>query len=380
MSARPPLDDMNLPPPPAPAADHDRGISPVASRLSGSRSRWISLAALALGCGVFLMASWDRGDAEDANEEARAREPARQVVPFEPARAEAGPPLLDDGFDPDAPILTDEAYLVQAAGPDTASGEPRGPTPAETRAALLESAQRAPVIAWRRAGQSQTEGNSGAEPGPSSQGGTPTPTRLENLRQHSSIGRSRAGRLGDRNLLITAGSIIPCVLQTAMDTNTPGYVSCLLPDPVYSENGAVILLERGARVLGEYNAGLRQGDRRLFVAWTRAVTPGGVTIDLASPATDPLGRAGFDGQIDNRFWDRFSGALLLSIVDEGTALAKDGSDDGRWTRSASSAPALALEGSRDIAPTLRKDQGSEVSIFVAQDLDFTSVYSLRRRQ
>ena len=97
-----------------------------------------------------------------------------------------------------------------------------------------------------------------------------------------------------------------------MDSTTPGYVTCLVPRDVYSDNGAVVLMEKGTRVLGEYRAGLRQGQRRLFVLWTRAVTPDGVAIALASPAADALGRAGFDGEIDTHFWERFGGALLLS--------------------------------------------------------------------
>ena len=43
----------------------------------------------------------------------------------------------------------------------------------------------------------------------------------------------------------------------------------------------------------------------------------------------------------------------------------------------SDAAAVAMGASLDIAPVLRKDQGHEVSIFVAHDLDFSSVYGLR---
>ena len=203
---------------------------------------------------------------------------------------------------------------------------------------------------------------------------------LDQLRRISPIGQARAGRLPDRSLLITAGSSLPCILQTAMDSATPGYVSCLISRDVYSENGAVVLLERGTRVLGEYRGALEPGRGRLFVLWTRAVTPGGVAIALASPSADALGRSGFDGAIDTRFWDRFGGALLLSIVDDAAYAAAGGGQGLQSTaRVPSDAAAVALQGSIGIPPTLRKAQGSEVSIFVAQDLNFADVYGLRPR-
>jgi len=168
-------------------------------------------------------------------------------------------------------------------------------------------------------------------------------------------------------------------LQTAMDSTTPGYVSCLIPRDVMSDNGAVVLLEKGTKVLGEYRSTLKQGQRRLFVLWTRAVTPAGVAIALASPAADPLGRAGFDGEIDTHFWDRFGGALLLSIVDD-AAYAVAGPNNGSTiTRLPSDAAGIAVQNSINIPPSLRKAQGSEVSIFVAQDFDFSGVYGLRAR-
>jgi type IV secretion system protein VirB10 len=361
----------------------DRGISPIAGRFGGRNSRIVTLAALALGCGAFLFATWDRGD-KGAGRQEPPSDPARQLVPFEPARREDSPPqLTDPEAGPDAPTLTGEpeAPALAAGSSDT----DRGPSPAERRRALAESAQRAPVLAYNRPGQTASAALPSA--GSSSIAAQPAvnatvqPTALETLRRSSPVGEGRAGVLPDRNLLLTAGATVPCVLQTAMDSATPGYVSCILPRDVYSESGAVILMERGTRVLGEYQGGLQQGRNRLFVLWTRAVTPLGVSIALASPASDALGRAGFDGRVNTHFWDRFGGALLLSLVDDGLYAAVGNDEAARNTaRVPSDAAGIALQGSVAIPATLRKAQGSEVSIFVAQDLNFADVYRLRSRR
>lgn len=350
----------------------DRTISPVAGRLGGPRSRWITLAALAAGCSALLFATWDRGERPPSQ---RADESARQFVPFEPARRRAEPPLLSTP-DPSAPSLTGEPQVPAIDGAASASPE-AGPSLDEQRRALAESARRAPVLAYSRSGAAPRSDPAGGRTSAPSQ--PAAPTDLDRLRQVGPIDRVRADRLSDRRFLITAGSSVPCVLQTAMDSATPGFVSCITPQDVWSDDGSVVLLERGTRVLGEYRSGLQRGRGRLFVLWTRAVTPDGVTVALASPAADALGRAGFDGRIETHFWERFGGALLLSIVGGSTSAAIDLGADRTGVRVTSDAASTALENSVGIPPTLGKEQGGEVSIFVARDLDFASVYRLRAR-
>ncbi len=150
---------------------------------------------------------------------------------------------------------------------------------------------------------------------------------------------------------------------------------------MFSDNGRVVLLEKGTKVLGEYRGGMQRGQRRLFVLWTRAVTPQGIAIDLASPASDALGRAGFSGDLDNRFFERFGGALLLSLVDDAVYVAAQGDrrDFSNTTRIPSDAAGIALQNSINLPPILRKNQGEDVGIMVAQDFDFSDVYGVQAR-
>ena len=149
-----------------------------------------------------------------------------------------------------------------------------------------------------------------------------------------------------------------------------------------SDSGQVVLMEKGTQVVGEYRGQVRRGSKRMFVLWSRAKTPTGVIVNLASPATDALGRSGFDGEIDTHFWERFGGALLLSIVADGSQIAgrqlSNSDIEIRSSQTAgSNAAAIATEQSINIPPTLNKNQGELVSIFVARDLDFSTVYDLR---
>jgi type IV secretion system protein VirB10 len=193
----------------------------------------------------------------------------------------------------------------------------------------------------------------------------------------------RASRLPNRNLLVTQGTSIPCVLETAMSSDVAGFVSCVVIRDVMSDSGNVVLMEKGTQVVGEYRGNVRRGSKRLFVLWTRAKTPTGVIAALSSPATDALGRAGFDGDIDTHFFERFGSALLLSIVSDASSIGRQQMQDGsiqinNTAGATNTAAAIAVEQSINIPPTLNKNQGELVNIFVSRDVDFSSVYQLRR--
>jgi len=119
-----------------------------------------------------------------------------------------------------------------------------------------------------------------------------TPSRFE---------AAKAGQMGDRRFIVAQGTSIPCILETAMQSDQPGFVSCVIPRDVLSDNGQVVLMEKGTQVVGEYRGGLNQGQTRLHVLWDRAKTPTGVVVALASAATDGLGRAGVGGTIDTHW-------------------------------------------------------------------------------
>jgi type IV secretion system protein VirB10 len=370
-----------------PHLEGERSISPVAGRFATARGgKAITVAALVVGGGVFLAATWTHHDKAKADTNPA---PARQVVNYEGPKPPPAPTLATAATDPNAPSLTTGAPIgpdgkpLPAATATQTSGAGPTATEAQKRAALAEAARRSPLIAYSANSAPSATGSGEDNPGPAivraaaERGGM---TELDQLRRGSSIGEAHAARLPDRNFLILAGANIPCVLQTGMDTSTPGYVTCVIPKDVYSDNGAVVLMEKGTRVLGEYRSGMRQGQKRLFVLWNRAVTPAGVAINVASPASDSLGRAGFDGDVDTHFWGRFGGALLLSIVDDGIAAVAGGNNRyPNVVQLPSDAAGIALQNSINIPPTLRKAQGSEVSIFVAQDLNFAGVYGLQPR-
>ena len=378
------------PPPPRPASSPiiDRTISPVAGRFGAGRTgKIVTVAALAAGCGIFMYATWKHGPTKPKT----PLQPASQVVAFEPAKTDAvngaTPTLVNPGVG--APVLdptqaagaNGQVPALQPGGAQAAaSAASAAQAAAQARAARLQAIRGAPILAFSQGGGGSGAVSTAIQPIARLADPAPTPTELDQLRQGSAIGMAQANRLPDRNFLITAGTAIPCILQTAMDTSTPGYVSCIIPTDVYSDNGAVVLMEKGTKVLGEYRSGMHQGQKRLFVLWTRAVTPAGVAIGLASPASDALGRGGFDGRIDTHFWERFGGALLLSIVDDtSAAVASRGNQNGETVRVPSDAAGIALQNSINIPPTLTKPQGAQVAIFAAQDFDFSGVYALKAR-
>ena len=207
--------------------------------------------------------------------------------------------------------------------------------------------------------------------------------RLRDKLQPTQLEGAAASILPNLHMVVPQGTQIPCNLETAVSSDQPGFVSCIVQRDVFSASGQVILMEKGTSIVGEYEGGLRRGQKRIFVVWNRARTPRGVIINLASPAADGLGRSGFDGNVDTHFWRRFGGAMVMSIISDVTKYGFSRLRDGQGieteeTEGASrDAASTALESSINIPPTLYKNQGEVISIFVARDLDFSTVYDLK---
>jgi type IV secretion system protein VirB10 len=146
---------------------------------------------------------------------------------------------------------------------------------------------------------------------------------------------------------------------------------------VRSFDGSTVLVPRGSRVIGQYKSGLALGASRAFVIWTRILRPDGASIQIGSPGTDDLGRAGFAGSVDRHFFERFSGAILLSVLNIGVTEAAGQPSTQVVIGSSGEAGALASSASafqpQNIPPTIKVPQGSPILIFVAKDLDFTPV-------
>jgi type IV secretion system protein VirB10 len=202
----------------------------------------------------------------------------------------------------------------------------------------------------------------------------------ERFAQRLGVGDSskpaRASQLRDPSNTIIEGTVIAAVLETALNSDLPGYVRAVVTRDVKGFDGSKTLVPRGARLIGQYKSGVALGQSRTFVIWTRLIRPDGAAIELAAPATDGLGRGGLDGDVDTHFWERFGGAILLTLLNIGGAAVTDSSDTSiviASTRAGMEAGSSTLTSGANIGPTVTVPQGSPVRVFVSQDLDFSTV-------
>ncbi|MGO9443870.1 MAG: TrbI/VirB10 family protein [Thiobacillaceae bacterium] len=115
---------------------------------------------------------------------------------------------------------------------------------------------------------------------------------------------------------VFAGSLIPAVLISAINSDLPGELTAQVRQPVYdSLNPRQVLIPQGARLIGEYSSDVAYGQRRVLVAWNRLIYPNGATIALQGmPGTDGLGQAGLADQVDNHTLRIVGSALLISTL------------------------------------------------------------------
>lgn len=184
------------------------------------------------------------------------------------------------------------------------------------------------------------------------------------------------------NQIIGEGHVIHALLETAINSDLPGSLRALIDQPVYAEDGSHVLIPSGSRLIGQYKSGMLQGQSRIFVVWTRVITPNGVSVNLGFRGIDSLGMSGMAADtIDHHFWRQFGNAVLLSVLGAGTS---NMGVTNNTPYNAAQAYRMAISNSLNqtaqqtlqqgiIPPTLWIHQGTPLQVFVAHDVDFSSV-------
>ena len=176
----------------------------------------------------------------------------------------------------------------------------------------------------------------------------------------------------DPKTTVTQGTLIPAVLETAIDTDVPGFVRAVVSADVRSFDGTRVLVPRSSRLIGQYRSGMQAGQKRAYVIWTRLIRPDGVSVAIASPAVGFAGETGLAGKVDSHFFERFGSAMLLSVIGGLSAIGSSGASVV-VAGGGQSAAAAAVGQTGQIGPTIRVRPGEPVRVFTARDLDFSRV-------
>lgn len=349
--------------------------------------------------GALMFANMGKSKEDDAPK-------IKAVAPFVPTEVEGSrtPPLppsdpiaLDS--DPLPPLPSSPPpQLIPLAPVNTGMEIPRGPTLVERR--MADGAMVSPRGAGATVGadpmaealasrnQAMMEGLRAAGatgPGQASAADNSIKAQLDDASQASFLRRP--------DTLLLRGTFIRCILETRIVTDYSGFTSCIVTEPVYSVNGASLLLPKGSKLSGTYNGGGKV--ERVGVVWDRITTPTGIDVRMSSPGVDNLGGAGHPGDLDNHWGSRIGSALMVSLLADAFkyAAAKNGpestaiTDGGTiYSQPYESATARTVERmAGDVVqqamsrpPTVTINQGTMVNVYVAKDVDFSGVI-LRRR-
>lgn len=379
--------------PPRAGLDPSHDVDAI-PRVAGSNSLWPLMfgivGAAALGVVVFLQLDSNRNSMETArlaNEQATAQANAQRLAA---ATTPPAAPIIPAYVPPMDPAPTELAPVEEQPPPPPLP--PPGPTQAELdrlRAPALVvdlGEYKAPASAVPATKPDGSPLDPAAVAGAMSRAAAST-SPDDQFAQRFGVGDNskpaRASQMNDLSTTIISGTVMAAVLETALNSDLPGYVRAVVTRDVRGFDGAKVLVPRGSRLIGQYKSGVALGQSRTFVIWTRLIRPDGATIELAAPATDGLGRGGLDGDVDTHFFERFGGAILLTLLNLGGAAVTDSTDTSiviATTRAGMDAGAESITSGANISPTVTVPQGSPVRVFVSQDLDFSTVAAIKPRQ
>lgn len=292
-------------------------------------------------------------------------------APAQPSTPQAAGAVAAPTADVPPAVPADAITPLQAAGAQPATPEAVNAAPPAQPAAVVANPYASPTVVFDASAlPAVAAGATGGGTTPAAATGNASEDFAARI---GGVGGSTAIATSGINpkTTVTQGTLIPAVLETAIDTDVPGYVRAIVSADVRSFDGTRVLIPRSSRLIGQYKSGLQAGQKRAYVIWTRLIRPDGVSVNIASPAIGFSGETGLAGKVNTRFFERFGSAMLLSVV--GGLSAIGGNAGVVIASGGQSAAAAAVGQSAQISPTVRVRQGEPIRVFTARDLDFSKV-------
>jgi type IV secretion system protein VirB10 len=181
---------------------------------------------------------------------------------------------------------------------------------------------------------------------------------------------------------VGAGTVIPAVLLTGMNSDLPGMITAQVAQTIYDTvSGRHVLIPQGSTLIGEYDSRITYGQARVLFVWTRVRFPNGNSINLEGmPGTDLSGFAGVRDKVDNHWWKIAQGVVLGSLLG---AAAQQSYGGGLSTANPSlgqlaaagaaqninSAGQQIVQKDLQVQPTLIVRPGQRIAVFVTKDIE-----------
>lgn len=181
---------------------------------------------------------------------------------------------------------------------------------------------------------------------------------------------------------VAAGSIIPAVMLSGINSDLPGSIVAQVRSDVFSTfDFNVRLIPAGSRLIGRYSSDVATGQERILVAWDELIFPNGRRISLEGMgAVDGQGAAGMRDQVQTHFWRIWGSALMISAI--GVAAQQSQPQNANANNSPTSSQQAAaaaanslnetaqqvLRRNLNISPTLQIRPGYTFSVMVNQSI------------
>lgn len=351
----------------------------VGEALPRSRDRWVTRSqkltiitvAASAGLGVLVLSNWLPGSNRSADDKTAPRVSGPGVPLKQPAVTPTTLPM--PATTPTAAVQHYVAPVVKMPNPSKATSAP----------VLSYAAAEGPAAP----GPSKIRGGAGGDDARLAAADKDDDPLTAALHPSRLGGAMKAHRIKNPDKIIDVGEPIPCSLQTAINSQLAGFVTCLTGKEIRSLSGRASIMDRGTKLFGEVKYGIKRGQDRLFILWRSATIPMRtrhgveyVKVDLDSPAAGPLGAPGVEGEVNHHYAQRFLAAGLFSLLEavpQVVASALQNGNNNSYTN-LNSSPAQSLAGTIlqdtiNIPDVLTKNPGDTVMVMIAHELDFSDV-------